>query len=299
MVVDLDPVDRRRWSPPAPRRRGRRTPGSRPRSRGSGRAARSPPARRPGRRRRAARSASRRCTRRTPSAGSICLVIRVSWPSASKIAFISSSASVFTSSTASRMPGPALGEQGLLHADRVHGVAVDQQRAAGEVVTGQPERVRVVPLLGPVVVHQGEASRRTAPPGPAGGPRTASAAYPTTTAIVGQPDLGQVAQRDVQDRGLAVHRHQRLGQACRCTGAAGVRRPRRAPSRSWWGSLRPLALVTRQPVDTSWSRSEDSALQLATPALPGAPGLARSPSAARPAHHPRTLRAPSPRRSWG
>ena len=50
----------------------------------------------------------------------------------------------------------AVGEQGLLDAHRVHGVAVDQQRALREVVTGQPERVGVVPLLGLVVVHEGD-----------------------------------------------------------------------------------------------------------------------------------------------
>ena len=49
-------------------------------------------------------------------AGSISLVIRVSRPASSKTAFISSSASFLTVSTASRTPGPALGQQGRLHA---------------------------------------------------------------------------------------------------------------------------------------------------------------------------------------
>ena len=42
VVVDLDPLDRRRSAPCPRARRGRRTPGSRPRSRAAGRAARSP-----------------------------------------------------------------------------------------------------------------------------------------------------------------------------------------------------------------------------------------------------------------
>ena len=53
-------------------------------------------------------------------------------------------------------PGPRGGQQGLLDRDRVHGVAVDQEHAVGHVVAGAPQRVGVVPLLGLVVVHQGE-----------------------------------------------------------------------------------------------------------------------------------------------
>src|ERR1019366_7541798 len=46
------------------------------------------------------------------------------------------------------------GEQRLLDADRVHGVPVDQQHALAEALAGEPERVGIVPLLRPGVVHQ-------------------------------------------------------------------------------------------------------------------------------------------------
>jgi hypothetical protein len=77
------------------------------------------------------------------------------------------------------------------------------------VFTGQPERVRVVPLLGLVVVHQGEGH---AVPllegGPAGLDRIGGVADHDRD--VREPHRGEVAQRDVQDRGLAVDGDQRL-----------------------------------------------------------------------------------------
>ena len=111
------------------------------------------------------------------------------------------------------------GEQRLLDRDGVHRVPVDQQRARGEVVTGQPERVGVVPLLGPVVVHQREPDPVL--PLQRGGPiphrvrRVADDDHD-----VAQADRGQVAQRDVEDGDLAglanpVDRQQGLGQRVR------------------------------------------------------------------------------------
>src|SRR6202034_3429214 len=50
-----------------------------------------------------------------------------------------------------RSPG---GQQRLLDADRMHGVAVDQQGSLAEVLAGPPERVGVVPLQRPAVVHE-------------------------------------------------------------------------------------------------------------------------------------------------
>ena len=48
------------------------------------------------------------------------------------------------------------GEQGLLDGDRVHGVAVGEHHALLANVTGAPQGVGVVPLLGLVVVDEGE-----------------------------------------------------------------------------------------------------------------------------------------------
>ena len=78
----------------------------------------------------------------------------------SRTTFISSSASDFWSSSASRMPAAPSGSRAASRVsstvDGVHRVAVDEQSALGEVVTREPQRVGVVPLLGLVVVHQGE-----------------------------------------------------------------------------------------------------------------------------------------------
>ena len=54
-------------------------------------------------------------------------------------------------------PVAAGGEQGPLDGDRVDGVAVGEDHALAEDVTGAPQGVGVVPLLGLVVVDQGEA----------------------------------------------------------------------------------------------------------------------------------------------
>ncbi len=93
----------------------------------------------------------------------------------------------------------------------MHRVPVDQQRARREMLAGQPERVGVVPVLGPVVVHQ----------------REPHAVIPLQAAElvadrvrrvadhdhdVGQPHRGQVTQGDVEDRDLAVDRQQGLRQ---------------------------------------------------------------------------------------
>ena len=105
-------------------------------------------------------------------------------------------------------------QEGLLHADRVHGVAVDQQHAAGEVLTGQPERVCVVPLLRPVVVHQGE--RHPVRGLQVRGPFADHVRpVPDHDHHVAQPHRGEVAQRDVEDGGPPGHRQQRLRQHVR------------------------------------------------------------------------------------
>ena len=152
------PTRPRRWAPAPLPRPGRPAPGSHPRSTGSGPAARPTPGRRP------APIAALGSIRLTPmyspcaSAGSISLVILVSMPRSSVATFISSSASFLTVSTArirsARQVRAARRQQLLLHARRVHGVPVYHQDAAAEVLAGEPERVGIVPLLGPVVVHQ-------------------------------------------------------------------------------------------------------------------------------------------------
>src|SRR5690625_7081665 len=50
----------------------------------------------------------------------------------------------------------ACGQQRLLDAHRVHGVAVDEEDALGEELTRGPQGVGVVPLLGLVVVAEGD-----------------------------------------------------------------------------------------------------------------------------------------------
>jgi hypothetical protein len=102
-------------------------------------------------------------------------------------------------------------QQRLLHAHRVDGVAVDEQHAAGKVVTGQPQRISVVPAARPVVGHQGEghpvgAFQRRHP----GFDRRGG--VPDHHHDVGQPDRGQVPQRDVQDRVVTEHWQQCLGK---------------------------------------------------------------------------------------
>ena len=110
--------------------------------------------------------------------------------------------------------GRLRGQQRFLHRDRVHGVPVDQQRARREVVTGQPERIGVVPLLRPVVIDQRQPD--SVPPLQDGRP------FPHRVRRVAdhhrdvaQTDRGQVAKRDVQDGDPAVDRQQRLGQQVR------------------------------------------------------------------------------------
>jgi hypothetical protein len=102
-------------------------------------------------------------------------------------------------------------QQRLLHRDRVHGVAVDQQRPLGEVVAGAPQGVGVVPLLGLVVVHEGEldsVALLQLPLAIVYGLRR----VPDDDHDLAQPHRGEVPQRDVHDRRLTVDRHERLGQ---------------------------------------------------------------------------------------
>jgi len=79
------------------------------------------------------------------NAGARSLLIWVTRPVTSTVCFTSSSASGLASSTARTTPPPApLGEQGLLHARRMHGVAIDQQDTLSQMIASKPERVAVV-----------------------------------------------------------------------------------------------------------------------------------------------------------
>jgi hypothetical protein len=93
----------------------------------------------------------------------------------------------------------------------MHRVPVDQQHAGGEMLAGEPERVGVVPLLRPVVVHERQ-------PDPV---LSLQAGDPVPDRVrgvadhdhdVAQPHRSQVAQGDVQDRDLTVDGQQGLRQ---------------------------------------------------------------------------------------
>ena len=116
-----------------------------------------------------------------------------------------------------KVPGRA--EQRLLDRDGVHGVPVDQQRARREMLAGQPERIGVVPLLGPVVVDQGQPD---AVPGLQRGHPVPDRAGRVADhdGDVAQTDRSQIAQGDVEDGdGAALastgDRQQGLGQPVR------------------------------------------------------------------------------------
>ena len=175
MVVDLDPRGAgREGGRRDPIARGRPAPGSRPRSRG------------PGRARRSSCSASASAGTARPSirvapmyspyavAGSISLVIRVQQPVLARPGPSSPRrrASCRCRARAAIRRQAAGGEQGLLDRHRVHGVAVDQQRAVGHVRRGPSHmRVGVVPDLGLVVVDQGEPYAVPRSPAPPAAPR--------------------------------------------------------------------------------------------------------------------------------
>ena len=212
MVVDLDPGGADGDAGGADLlARGRPAPGSRPRSRGPGRARRSPAGRR-----RAAATAEpsiRVAPMYSPCAvaGSISLVMRVEVPVGADLDL-----HLLVGERLVRVDGeedlrPARRQQRLLDRDRVHRVAVDHQDAVRHVLAGRPHGVGVVPDLGLVVVHQRE--------------RDAVAALEVRLALLdrvggvpddhddlAQVDRGEVAQGDVQDGRVAVHRHQRLRQ---------------------------------------------------------------------------------------
>src|SRR3954452_17190264 len=96
----------------------------------------------------------------------------------------------------------------------MHRVAVGQQHTAGEVLAGAPQRVAVVPLqrlrvedqfeLEPVALLQLRDALGDALRGEPGHDHRALEA-----------DGGEVAERDVEDRAVAVDRQQGLGQALR------------------------------------------------------------------------------------
>jgi hypothetical protein len=93
----------------------------------------------------------------------------------------------------------------------MHRIAVDQQRARREMLAGEPERVGVVPVLRPIIVHQRQAdpvvSLEVRHPVPDRVRRVADHDHDVT-----QPHRGQVAQRDVEDGDLAVDGQQGLRQ---------------------------------------------------------------------------------------
>ena len=109
---------------------------------------------------------------------------------------------------------PAPRQQPLLDLGRVHRVAVAEQHAAREVLARAPQRVGVVPLLGLRVED--------------GLDRDAVALLERRPALLDalgrvagddhdllQPRAAQVAERDVEDRAVAVDRQQRLGKVFR------------------------------------------------------------------------------------
>jgi hypothetical protein len=104
----------------------------------------------------------------------------------------------------------------------MHRVAVDEQHAAGEAVARAPERVRVVPLLGLRVEDEIElhavaalevvCSLLDASGGEAGDDRH-----------LVEPGLREVAERDVEDRPLAVDGEQGLREVRRIRAEALAR----------------------------------------------------------------------------
>ena len=133
-------------------------------------------------------------------------------------------------------PAPAIrrprGQQRLLDADRMHGVPVDQQDPLAEVLAGQPQRVGVVPFQRAVIVDQLQRDPIAAlqARGPVGDDR---GRVPDHDDDLGEPHRSQVAQRDVQDGGLACYREQRLGQliSLRTEPSGGSRRQDHADQR--------------------------------------------------------------------
>ena len=84
-------------------------------------------------------------------AGSIALLIRVSVPSVVQEDLHLLVGEALLAVDGEQDAGAAGLQQALLDASRVHRVAVDEQRAVGEGLAREPERVGVVPLLGAVV----------------------------------------------------------------------------------------------------------------------------------------------------
>ena len=217
------PTRASRSARPRPSRRGRRVPGSRPRSRGTGR-------------RHVASSASASAvaaaasTSATPmyspaaAPRSTSLPIRRITPSAAST-FISSSPSVFSSSTARSTSTPTR-EQGLFDARRVDGVAVRNQRAAGEGLTCEP--VGVVPLLRALVEHELDPERVTAL-GSGTRSSTRSAAKPLTRATSSPTarKLARTTSRIVRpsERGRSVLGRSAVSARSRRPGPAAARCP--------------------------------------------------------------------------
>src|SRR6266566_3664844 len=109
------------------------------------------------------------------------------------------------------VPPVAGGEQRLLYGNGVHRVTVGQQDALGEVLTRQPQRVCVVPLAGPVVMHKLE-PHPVRPLQRGHSLRHRVCGMTDDHGHVPHADRRQVPQGDIQDGGPTVDREQRLGQ---------------------------------------------------------------------------------------
>ncbi len=92
----------------------------------------------------------------------------------------------------------------------MHGVTVDEERAAGVRIAGEPQRVRVVAVE---AIITDDLDRQTVPRFEVRNPGDEHLrGVARDQHGVGQTDLRQITQDHVQDRELAVHRQQRLGQ---------------------------------------------------------------------------------------
>lgn len=114
-------------------------------------------------------------------------------------------------------------QHGPLDGGRVDGVAVGQQQALAEQLARAPEGVGVVPLLGLVVLDQGELHAVLLLQGRLAVPDRLLAVADDDRRLA-QADLGEVAEGEVQDGPLPVDRHQRLrqGVGVRAQPAAGA-----------------------------------------------------------------------------
>ena len=215
------------------RRRGRPAPGSRPRSTARDRGARSPRARRPAAPRRPASISVAPMYSPCASAGSISLVIlgrRPSGPSDDLHLLVGERLDVVHGEHDAGLRRPRASSV----CSTATGCTVSPLTSSapcGEVLAGQPQRVGVVPLLGLVVVHQGQPDAvlglQRGRPVP-----TALGRVADHDGDVAQPDRGEVAQGDVEDRDRRRRPAAAPWAARRCRAAAAARRRRRGPCRS-------------------------------------------------------------------